>query len=66
MEAKSYRRRSIGIIFALLLLAVIPHWRSVILGELALPEGYLALIAPELKVNLRQTPWNALWWDSIG
>ncbi|MFN3421877.1 MAG: hypothetical protein ACK40X_09170, partial [Armatimonadota bacterium] len=66
MEAKSYRRRSIGVALALLLLAIVPYWRSVILGELALPEGYLALIAPELKGHLRQTPWNALWWDSIG
>ncbi len=66
MEAKSYRRQSIGVVLVLLLLAVVPHWRSVVLGELALPEGYLALIAPELKGHLRQTPWNALWWDGIG
>ncbi|MCS7193110.1 MAG: hypothetical protein NZ937_09040, partial [Armatimonadetes bacterium] len=59
-------QRSIAIVVLLTLLAIIPHWRSILLGELILPEGYLALFAPELKGQLRQTPWNALWWDSIG
>lgn len=59
-----WRRLAIGIV--LLVLAVTPHWRTLFLGELPLPEGYLALIAPELKPLLRPTPWNALWWDGIG
>jgi len=66
MGAKVGAKRSIGVAVALVLLAIIPHWRTVILSELPLPEGYLVLLAPELKPHLRQTPWNALWWDGIG
>jgi len=51
---------------ALIFLALIPHWRTVLLGEVPLPEGYLALIAPDLKGYLMPTPWNALWWDAVG
>ncbi len=54
------------IVVALTFLALIPHWRTVLLGEVPLPEGYLALIAPELQGYLMPTPWNALWWDAIG
>ncbi len=54
------------VIAALAFLALIPHWRTVLLGEVPLPEGYLALIAPELKGYLMPTPWNALWWDAVG
>ncbi|MCX7969533.1 MAG: hypothetical protein N3B10_13750, partial [Armatimonadetes bacterium] len=66
MEARICRGRAIGVAVALLFLAVVPHWRTVVFGELPLPEGYLALLAPEIKSQLRPTPWNALWWDSIG
>ncbi|MFA0751444.1 MAG: hypothetical protein SLRJCFUN_001847 [Candidatus Fervidibacter sp.] len=59
-------RRCFLVGVALLILAAVPHWRTLFLGELPLPEGYLALIAPELKPLLRPTPWNALWWDGIG
>ncbi|MFA0737397.1 MAG: hypothetical protein LKKZDAJK_000485 [Candidatus Fervidibacter sp.] len=59
-------RRHFLIAVSLLALAAVPHWRTLFLGELPLPEGYLALIAPELKPLLRPTPWNALWWDGIG
>jgi len=54
------------VIAALAFLALIPHWRTVLLGEVPLPEGYLALIAPELRDYLMPTPWNALWWDAVG
>ncbi len=59
-------RRHLLVAASLLALSAIPHWRPLLLGELPLPEGYLALIAPELKPHLRPTPWNALWWDGIG
>jgi hypothetical protein len=59
-------RRHLLVAASLLALSTIPHWRTLLLGELPLPEGYLALIAPELKPHLRPTPWNALWWDGIG
>ncbi len=54
------------IVAAIAFLALIPHWRTILLSEVPLPEGYLALIAPELKGYLMPTPWNALWWDAIG
>ena len=54
------------VVAALVFLALIPHWRTILLSEVPLPEGYLALIAPELKGYLMPTPWNALWWDAIG
>ena len=54
------------IVVALAFLALIPHWRTILLSEVPLPEGYLALIAPEMKGYLMPTPWNALWWDAIG
>jgi hypothetical protein len=54
------------VVAALAFLALIPHWRTVLLGEVPLPEGYLALIAPELRDYLMPTPWNALWWDAVG
>lgn len=66
MESKGRKVKSVGVAVVLVLLALVPHWRTVLLGEFPLPEGYLALLAPELKPQLRQTPWNALWWDSIG
>ncbi len=59
-------RKRVAVAAVLLALAAIPHWRFVLLGEVPLPEGYLALIAPEAKPLLRPTAWNALWWDSIG
>lgn len=51
---------------ALTALALVPHWRAIVLGELPLPEGYFALIAPTMRSQLRPTAWNALWWDGIG
>jgi len=66
MEVRGQKSKSAGVVIALILLALIPHWRTIFWGELPLPEGYLALLAPELKPQLRQTPWNALWWDSVG
>ncbi len=51
---------------ALIVLACVPHWRTLLLSQLPLPEGYLALIAPDLNSQLRPTAWNALWWDGIG
>lgn len=66
MGTGGWQRRSIGVVIVLLLLAIVPHWRTLIFGEFPLPEGYLALIAPEVKSQLRPTPWNALWWDGIG
>ncbi|MGQ9520211.1 MAG: hypothetical protein ACUVTP_09025 [Candidatus Fervidibacter sp.] len=59
-------KKRLSVTFALLLLALVPHWRTVLVGEYPFPEGYLALIAPELKNNLMPTAWNAIWWDSIG
>lgn len=59
-------KKRLSVAFALIVLALIPHWRTVLVGELPFPEGYLALIAPELKNNLMPTAWNAIWWDSIG
>lgn len=60
------RRQSWGVAIGLFILAFIPHWRTALLGEVPLPEGYLALLAPTLKPQLRPTAWNALWWDGIG
>jgi|GEM_PF-632070 len=59
-------RKRWGIAVALVALALTPHWRSVLLQELPLPEGYLALLEPSMASQLRPTAWNALWWDSIG
>ncbi len=60
------RRERVLVAAVLLALAAIPHWRFILLGEVPLPEGYLALIAPEAKPLMRPTAWNALWWDSVG
>lgn len=59
------RKKSLGIAIVLVILAIVPHWRTILLGELPLPEGYLAMLAKELQSQLRPTAWNALWWDGI-
>ncbi len=49
---------------ALIALSAVPFWRFFLLAEHPLPEGYLRLLSP--RVPSQPTPWNALWWDSIG
>jgi len=44
-------RKRWGIAVALVALALTPHWRSVLLQELPLPEGYLALLEPSMARN---------------